>query len=758
MSIAYCTIGVKKNGTCVATGLNNNGQINVTNWTDIIQVACGGSHTVGLKADGTCVGTGLNSSGTGQINVTNWTDIIQVACGYDNTIGLKRDGTCVAVGSADLNGDSTGMDLLVDIKQIALSRYNAIGVKNDGSVVIIGNSQSGLFDANNWTNIKQVATGTIFAIGLKNDGTCVATGLNDYGQCDISTWTNIVQVSCGSDFTIGLKADGTCVGVGRNTSNQYVGIENWTDIVQVSCGSQFVVGLKKDGTVVAVGESSDNKLNVQDFEDISSLMTSDVFMPFPRLTDDFVVKNNLNYVSYEGEYFQLNSTTNYVDKYFLPNFTKNTIDIRKNKFTIDSSKTLSNIYNISQFKYDKTSVESVNSITCNYPNGKFLLRDGVKIYALNPLNYLHDGNPTDEEIDTYGVSNPKLTKEELGQLSLDCMFIGYHSEVVGEDIYIVVNETLNRSFISVLAHEPNFRMYINKASYDGELDIIGSKLSPYSYTGRFDGTQIVTEDNILTDTESSCNLKSTLFSTSENPYNFKLDVTQDNEKVVSKTTKLVLRNVAPQLIMNMTGMYLKIDIDDDDRNKIKYRLIVNGTRIYPKDTEWSPLLETPYITTKRFKSNEIIVEGENIAQVDVVDEYGKSTSLTYKFIGECSGLLFMNEYNQMYSDDLGNIIRTLEFGNILAGKSSKVEKIKLKNNCGFNVKDITIQIDSATVPQGSTILLDTNFENFKGSNTLQIQRLANGAEIEFYIRVLTDIEQETGGTFDITVTSTSDFS
>ena len=59
-------------------------------------VAAGSGHTVGLKADGTVVAMGDN--GDGQCNVGNWTDIIQVAAGCLHTVGLKADGTVVAVG------------------------------------------------------------------------------------------------------------------------------------------------------------------------------------------------------------------------------------------------------------------------------------------------------------------------------------------------------------------------------------------------------------------------------------------------------------------------------------------------------------------------------------------------------------------------------------------------------------------------------------------------------------------------------------
>jgi len=49
------TAGLKFDGAVVATGLNNYGQCNVGNWTDIVQVAADDYHTVGLKSDGTVV-------------------------------------------------------------------------------------------------------------------------------------------------------------------------------------------------------------------------------------------------------------------------------------------------------------------------------------------------------------------------------------------------------------------------------------------------------------------------------------------------------------------------------------------------------------------------------------------------------------------------------------------------------------------------------------------------------------------------------
>jgi len=95
------TVGLKTDGTVVASGYNHLGQCNTENWRDIIAVTTSdyNSHTVGLKADGTVVGVGYNSYG--QCNTESWRDIVAIAAGSDHTVGLKTDGTVVTVGDND---------------------------------------------------------------------------------------------------------------------------------------------------------------------------------------------------------------------------------------------------------------------------------------------------------------------------------------------------------------------------------------------------------------------------------------------------------------------------------------------------------------------------------------------------------------------------------------------------------------------------------------------------------------------------------
>ena len=72
----YNTVGLKSDGTAVATGANKYGQRDVENWTDVVQVTVGVGHTVGLRSDGTAMAVGYNAQG--QCEVYSWIDIVQV--------------------------------------------------------------------------------------------------------------------------------------------------------------------------------------------------------------------------------------------------------------------------------------------------------------------------------------------------------------------------------------------------------------------------------------------------------------------------------------------------------------------------------------------------------------------------------------------------------------------------------------------------------------------------------------------------------
>ena len=260
---SYHTVGLKADGTVVATGLNAYGLCNVSGWTDIVAISAGTYHTVGLKTDGTVVAVGSNESG--QCNISGWKKTIAVSAGGSHTVGLKADGTVVATGwntcgQCDVSG-------WTDIVAISAGGYHTVGLKADGTVVATGLNAYGLCNVSGWTDIVAISAGRSHTVGLKADGTVVAVGEDTNGQCDVSGWADIVAISAGGYYTVGLKADGTVVAVGSNRSRQ-CDVSSWTDIVAISTGSSHTVGLKADGTVVAVGSNRNRECAVSDWKGI----------------------------------------------------------------------------------------------------------------------------------------------------------------------------------------------------------------------------------------------------------------------------------------------------------------------------------------------------------------------------------------------------------------------------------------------------------------------------------------------------------
>ena len=254
------TVGIKADGTVMATGWNSDGRCNVGGWSDMEAVSAGDYHTVGLVHGGTVVATGWNDYG--QCDVSGWTDIVAISAGYVHTVGLRADGTVVAVGG-DPNGqcDVSGW---TNIVAIDAGGDHTVGLRADGTVVATGSTSDGRCDVSGWSDIVAISAGESHTIGLKADGTVVATGLNGSNQCNVGSWSDIIAISAGYNHTEGLKADGTVV----TTNGTMAGTNKWSDIVAISAGWNHVIGIKANGTVVATGNNPSGQCDVGNWTNV----------------------------------------------------------------------------------------------------------------------------------------------------------------------------------------------------------------------------------------------------------------------------------------------------------------------------------------------------------------------------------------------------------------------------------------------------------------------------------------------------------
>ncbi|HEY5587261.1 MAG TPA: hypothetical protein VIK78_22595 [Ruminiclostridium sp.] len=231
------TLGLKTNGTVIATGMSMSGADKVSDWTNITMIACGLNHSVGLKSDGTVVATG--SVGSGECNVSGWKDIKMIAAGLDCTIGLKKDGTVVATGSNE--HDKLEVQAWKNIVAISSGSHFNVGLKSDGTVLAIGKDCSGILNVSSWRDIASVSASFDNILGLKKDGTVINTI-----RSNTSLFKNVTSVAASAGYAAGLKKDGTVI-----TNSDIINTSTWKNIIAISAGATHLVGLKSDGTVVA---------------------------------------------------------------------------------------------------------------------------------------------------------------------------------------------------------------------------------------------------------------------------------------------------------------------------------------------------------------------------------------------------------------------------------------------------------------------------------------------------------------------------
>lgn len=108
-----------RNDGTVFTWKDDDKELSVDEWSNIVAIESGAGHAVGLTQNGTVVACGSNQ--WGQCNVTDWKDIVAIKTnGALLTIGICADGTVVSCGEGPNTGklNCSGLKLFNDVADL----------------------------------------------------------------------------------------------------------------------------------------------------------------------------------------------------------------------------------------------------------------------------------------------------------------------------------------------------------------------------------------------------------------------------------------------------------------------------------------------------------------------------------------------------------------------------------------------------------------------------------------------------------------
>lgn len=235
---AGATLGLRKDGTVLYTGkipFNTDNcsayGTHPSKWTNVKAIAgCLHStdHAVGLLADGKVVAFGCNEDG--QCNVTNWCDIIEISVQPALTAGVRKDGTVVVCGKDAAIKNIVAKWTNIEHLYKGVGEQSLIGLKYDGTVVSTENDKT--FDMSNWRGIIDISVGMTCIAGLTGNGHLYFTGKVPQDML-VEGINGVLCVNAEQDAILAAKNDHTTDMIVMNK-----GVANKTNVNGGSLGFQ----------------------------------------------------------------------------------------------------------------------------------------------------------------------------------------------------------------------------------------------------------------------------------------------------------------------------------------------------------------------------------------------------------------------------------------------------------------------------------------------------------------------------------------
>lgn len=233
----------------------------------------------------------------------------------------------------------------------------------------------------------------------------------------------------------------------------------------------------------------------------------------------------------------------------------------------------------------------------------------------------------------------------------------------------------------------------------------------------------------------------------------KMVVDAPRQTVEVQQMALQILNTTANVEVTFTGNKLQGVLDDADKGKVKYRVLLNDQSYYPVDGGFTRLLPSPFKIEINIDERKFLFGKENTLKVEFQDYWGSVDSREFSFVGTYSGLMFMDESGDFLSDTFGGILKQLDYEVIIAGQTTLTKKVKLKNQLGYAVDRVYLEMDKKFQTSGVEVQLSRQADPFLPIDYLTYGLMEPEESVDFYIRIATDIhaKPDPNGIFEMKV-------
>ncbi|AMM44860.1 hypothetical protein SP15_061 [Bacillus phage SP-15] len=166
--------------------------------------------------------------------------------------------------------------------------------------------------------------------------------------------------------------------------------------------------------------------------------------------------------------------------------------------------------------------------------------------------------------------------------------------------------------------------------------------------------------------------------------NFKGNIVESSESI-----SLVKNNNLPDLSTEIKGRNVIINSNDKDGDLLSFRILVNDTQVIPEQG-YSMYFPTPLETEFVIPRDKININQINKVTIQVRDQSEDVATANHNVYMTYSGLLFSDPEGNYYTDDIGQLLKYLDIGTVLARETSDIYEVRVCNTLGYPVGNITL--------------------------------------------------------------------
>lgn len=266
------------------------------------------------------------------------------------------------------------------------------------------------------------------------------------------------------------------------------------------------------------------------------------------------------------------------------------------------------------------------------------------------------------------------------------------------------------------------------------------------------------DEYIYDNIEETVKVPISLITTSVNSYAIKVTVETSTQEKIEKTKEVILYNEKPLIIAKCNNNRLYLQINDEANDLIRYNVYLNGNKICPNTKEEFTNFEENVNEVIKLTSKDIKIGKSNQIVINAEDNWGAKNEFIYEFMGEYYGLLFIDDKDNYYSTDIGDIIKRLNFKTIIAGRNSEIKHVVIYNNMGVDINNLKITITPEKKPEKLDVFYGFDELNLISDNEPLIKKdiIKDKEKIKLYLMIKPDLEFEyRNGTFEIQAIASS---